>query len=312
MNCSCPMTDPFGRKITDVRIAVNSACNLNCLYCHSEGEGDNGCVRSPAHTRLSAVDVGEITCCLADLGVTTIKLTGGEPLLCPDICDIIRAIPSSIQVSLTTNGTLLAEKAADLKAAGLTRVNISIDSLDPDRYAKITGKNMLDKVLNGLDAAVAAGLTPIKINMVILPGINDDEIDDFIRFVQGKEELILQVIELMDLNGWANALPSSARHSSEIVENLEERLKSEAEEVVTRRMHHRRKYYLDKAAIEIVRPMHNAEFCRNCNRLRITSDKYLKPCLLQTGNEISLDGLHGDEIPAAIAKAVAARKPYFT
>lgn len=312
MKSSSAMTDTFGRRITDVRIALNSTCNLNCFYCHHEGEGDNGPIISASQAGWSADELGEVTRCLADLGVTTMKLTGGEPLLCPNLVDLIHAIPSSIEVSLTTNGTLLAEKAADLKAAGLARVNISIDSLNPERYGKITGKYMLDKVLKGLDAAVAAGLTPIKINMVILPGINDDEIDDFIRFVQGKDDLILQVIELMDLNGWADALPSSARHSAEVIETLEKRLKSEADEVITRSMHHRRKYYLDKAAIEIVRPMHNAEFCRNCNRLRITSDKYLKPCLLQTGNEISLDGLHGDEIPKAIAKAVTARKPYFT
>lgn len=306
------MTDSFGRRITDVRIAVNSACNLNCVYCHREGEGDNGCMRSSSQSRLSADDLGEITGYLAELGVTTIKITGGEPLLSPDICDIIRAIPSSVEVSMTTNGTLLAENAAELKAAGLSRVNISIDSLKPERYRRITGRDMLDKVLKGLDAAVLAGLTPVKINMVILPGINDDEIDDFIAFVRGKDDIILQVIELMDMNGWADAVPSSAGRSSEILEKLEERLKSEADEVVTRRMHHRRKYYLEGAAIEIVRPMHNAEFCMNCNRLRITSDKCLKPCLLRTGNEISLHGLHGDEILSAIAKAVAERKPYFT
>lgn len=269
-------------------------------------------MRSSSESRLSADDLGEISGYLAELGVTTIKITGGEPLLSPDICDIIRAIPSSVEVSMTTNGTLLAEKAAELKAAGLSRVNISIDSLKPERYQRITGRDMLDKVLKGLDAAVSAGLTPVKINMVLLPGINDDEIDDFIAFVRGKDDIILQVIELMDMNGWADAVPSSAGRSAEILEKLEERLKSEADEVVTRRMHHRRKYYLEGAAIEIVRPMHNAEFCMNCNRLRITSDKCLKPCLLRTGNEISLEGLHGDEILSAIAKAVAEREPYFT
>ncbi|HJJ32354.1 MAG TPA: GTP 3',8-cyclase MoaA [Methanocorpusculum sp.] len=306
------MTDSFGRRITDVRIAVNSSCNLQCIYCHREGEGDNGCVSCGNAGESSVSEIHNIMAVLSELGVRTLKITGGEPLLRPDILDVIRAIPPEIEVSMTTNGTLLKEMALSLKVAGLTRVNISIDSLHPERYAKITGHNLLSKVLEGLDAAVDAGLTPVKINTVLLPGINDDEIEDFLEFVRGKNDIILQFIELMNMNGFGEKAISMVNSTSEFALNLEERFKREAEETVTRRMHHRRKYNINGAMVEIVRPMHNAEFCANCNRLRITSDGMLKPCLLRCGNEIPLKGLGKDGIIEAIRKAVATREPYFT
>lgn len=305
------MTDKYSRRITDVRIALNSVCNLHCIYCHHEGELINGCERYERSAGVSAEEIAEILQVLGDLGVQTVKLTGGEPTLREDITDIIRSVPGGIEVSMTTNGTRLKNLAGELKKAGLSRVNISIDSLRRDRYAAITGRDLLSDVLEGLTAAREAGLTPIKINTVLLPGINDDEIADFLALVRGQDDLILQFIELMDMNGWTDTLQNGTENAG-FVSSLEERFRTEAEIVETRRMHHRRKYNLNGAVVEIVRPMHNPEFCANCNRIRITSDGKLKPCLLRTGNEVSIRGLHGDELIAAVAQAVSNRSPYFT
>ncbi|HJK54806.1 MAG TPA: GTP 3',8-cyclase MoaA, partial [Methanocorpusculum sp.] len=150
---------------------------------------------------------------------------------------------------------------------------------------------------------------------VILKGINDDEIEDFFAYVRGRKDLILQIIELMDINGWADNIDhvdDLIRGNADLVGDLEKDIASRSTKVTTRRMHHRRKYCLDNAEVEVVRPMHNLEFCANCNRLRVTSDGKLKPCLLRTGNEVDIRGLHGEDLKAAIAKAVQNRAPYFT
>lgn len=305
------MTDSFGRRITDVRIALNSACNLRCLYCHHEGEVVNGCMRDAAGEALSKEELIEVLTVFQQMGVKTVKLTGGEPTLRPDLAEIISSVPKGMEISLTTNGTLLKSQAASLKEAGLSRVNISLDTLKRDRYERITGRDLFPAVMEGLQVALDAGLTPVKINVVLLPGFNDDEIDDFLAFAAAREDVILQFIELMDVHGWADGLLEGGRNAAFAAE-LEDRFRREAETVHTRRMHHRRKYMLHGASAEIVRPMHNLEFCANCNRLRITSDGMLKPCLLRTGNEVSLKGKHGDEIVSAIAEAVSNRAPYFT
>lgn len=305
------MTDTFGRRITDIRLVLTSVCNLRCIYCHHEGEEVNGCVRADRTYTMSKEEIIRVLTTLAPLGIKTLKLTGGEPTLRPDLLDIIRAVPKGIEVSMTTNGTRLRDMAEDLKAAGLTRVNISIDTLKRDRYEKITGRDLLPEVLAGLDAAVKAGLTPVKINTVLLPGINDDEIDDFLALVRGRDDVILQFIELMDINGWADGMDNSIHQYAAFVANLEAKFAAESEQIVTRKMHHRRKYNLNGAVVEIVRPMHNPEFCANCNRLRITSDGLLKPCLLKAGNEIPIRGLNDEELQKAIAEAVHRRVPYF-
>lgn len=304
------MTDSYGRRITDVRIALNSACNLRCIYCHHEGELINGCTRDESLEALTKEEMVEVLTALQSLGVKTVKLTGGEPTLRSDLTDIIRLVPKGMNISMTTNGTKLAEIAPELKAAGLSRVNISIDSLNRERYTKITGRDLLPEVLKGLEAAREAGLTPIKINTVLLPGINDDEVEDFLSLVRNQDDLVLQFIELMDINGWTDNMVEGKKNAMFVTE-LEERFKREAKITTMRRMHHRRKYDINGAVVEIVRPMHNKEFCANCNRLRITSDGLLKPCLLRKGNEVCLKGLHGDELIKGIAQAVSNRSPYF-
>ncbi|HPD52175.1 MAG TPA: GTP 3',8-cyclase MoaA, partial [Methanoculleus sp.] len=239
----------------------------------------------------------------AQFGIRSVKFTGGEPMLRRDLVDIIRSVPPGVESSMTTNGTLLAPKAAELKEAGLARVNVSLDTLRPERYSRITGKDCLEDALEGIDAALQAGLTPVKINMVLLDGINEDEIDDFMAFVRGKRDLVLQVIELMEFN--------ECRFHGD-VDSVEQELNERATRVVTRRMHHRKKYCLDGAEVEVVRPLHNTEFCAFCNRLRVTSDGNLKPCLLRTDNLVNIRGKHGKELEDAFREAVSRRRPYFT
>jgi len=231
-----------------------------------------------------------------------VKFTGGEPLLRSDLSEIIRAVPKSMESSITTNGTLLADLAMDLKKAGLSRVNVSLDSLNHETYRRITGSDRLSDVLEGIDAALDAGLRPIKLNMVVLSGINESEVEDFIAFVRGRRDLILQLIELMHFSGCTN-------HGD--LQILEQDIAQRSKTIMTRRMHHRKKYCLDGAEVEVVRPLHNTEFCAFCNRLRVTSDGKLKPCLLRADNHVDIRGKTGEELEGLFRKAVEKREPFY-
>lgn len=290
------LKDSFNRPVSNLRISLTPKCNLSCIYCHREGEQDP---KDP----LSAAEIAEVIRVAAGFGIRSIKFTGGEPLLRPDLTEIIRSVPAGVESSLTTNGTLLAGLAGDLKQAGLRRVNVSIDSLDPATYAKIAGTDRLSEVMDGIDAALATGLTPVKLNMVVLKGINDHEIDDFLHYVRGNRDLVLQLIELMNFN--------DCDHHGDL-NALEDSLASRSKQIVTRRMHHRKKYCLDGAEVEVVRPLHNTEFCAFCNRLRVTSDGKLKPCLLRTDNHVDIRGKSGKELEDLFIEAVRRREPFYT
>jgi len=289
------LKDPYDRPVSNIRISLTPRCNLNCIYCHREGE-DN------PEAELSKEQVAEILRVAAKFGIRSVKFTGGEPLLRKDIIDIVRSVPPGMESSMTTNGILLAKYARDLKDAGMKRVNVSIDSINPATYRKITGFDRLDQVLLGMKAGIDAGLTPIKINMVVLEGINDHEIDDFLAYIRGNRNLVLQLIELMDFN--------SCDHHTKL-DGLESSLASRSKQIITRRMHHRKKYCLDGAEVEVVRPLHNSEFCKFCNRLRVTSDGKLKPCLLRTDNHVDIRGKSGKELEDLFRHAVSLREPYY-
>ncbi len=289
------LKDPYDRPVTNLRISLTPSCNLNCIYCHAEGE-----IRPEAE--MSAGEIAEIMRVADKFGIRSIKFTGGEPLLRKDVCEIIESVPKGMESSMTTNGTLLADIAPDLKSAGLSRVNVSLDSLNHETYKKITGSDSLGEVLEGIVAADEAGLTPIKLNMVILKDINEHEMDDFLQFVRGNRNIILQVIELMDFR-------DCQYHQA--INGLEEHFSKHSEQILTRRMHHRKKYCLDGAEVEVVRPLHNTEFCAYCNRLRVTSDGKLKPCLLRADNHVDIRGASGEELEALFIDAVQRRKPFY-
>jgi len=289
------MVDSYGRKVTGLRIALTSRCNLRCLYCHHEGEVEpNG--------EISDEMVIGVAQAAAALGVRSLKLTGGEPLLRRGLAGLIARMPPQMKISLTTNGIYLAEQAASLARVGLDRVNVSLDSLRSDTYRAITGGREKDlvRVLQGLDAAAEAGLLPIKLNVVVLKQ-NEAEIPAIIDFCR-ERGLIAQLIQLLDLSG---------RGLSGDIDTIEARLEAQADHIHTREMHRRKKYLLDGAEVEIVRPMDNTEFCANCNRLRITSDGKIKPCLLRSDNLVQIDSCDCVRIEELLREANARREPYF-
>jgi cyclic pyranopterin phosphate synthase len=251
----------------------------------------------------------------ASFSIDKVKLTGGEPLLRTDITDIVRRIVSIQgveEVSLTTNGIFLSDYAESLKDAGLSRVNVSLDTLKPEKFKQITCADALNKVILGIQAAVKAGLCPLKVNMVLLKGLNEDEIGDMIKFTR-ENGLVLQIIELE-----SPVETGDYRKYHAELEGVEEFLKNMAEKVVVRQMHHRRKYFLKEGGeVEVVKPMHNTEFCRYCNRIRVTSDGKLKPCLFRNDNLLDFVGLmrkgaSDDTLKALFVEAVKRREPFFT
>ncbi len=295
------LVDRFNRRITNLRISVTDRCNLSCFYCHKEGQFCNTGIE------MSPEEISEIAKAFRELGVKKVKITGGEPLLRRDIVEIVEMLPEFDEVSMTTNGILLDKYAFDLKDAGLSRVNISLDSLNPSKYKNLTGGEF-KKVISGIETAVQAELTPIKLNMVVMKGINDDEVQEMIeftsRFNRRGINVILQIIELLKL-------PNLEDYYFDIG-LIENEVAKKAEDFRVRAMHHRRQYYLNGTAVEFVRPMDNTEFCYNCNRIRVTTDGKIKACLLRDDNLIDVKGLRGEELKKKIFEAVGLREPYFS
>jgi cyclic pyranopterin phosphate synthase len=290
------LVDTYGRRISSLRMSLTNRCNLKCIYCHNEGERDSG-------NEITVDEIARLVRIASKYGVDRVKFSGGEPLLRKDLEDILKALPPLKDVSLTTNGTFLARRARGLKEAGLDRVNISLDSMDSGRFERITQcKGQFEHVIDGIDAALDAGLTPVKLNMVYLKGINDDEVERMMDFIRGRP-LILQIIELMNFKG------AFGYHAD--ISALEKSLKERADDFHCREMHRRTKYYLKGAEVEIVRPIDNSEFCMNCNRLRVTSDFKLKPCLLRNDNLVDLRGLNDVEMEKALKYTVGIREPFF-
>ncbi|MGZ7133208.1 MAG: GTP 3',8-cyclase MoaA [Halobacteriota archaeon] len=292
------MFDPYRRPIKSLRISVTRKCNLNCIYCHEEGE-----LHSARPYEISVPEITKIARLCYNEGVTKVKFSGGEPLLRKDIREIIEALPPFEDISMTTNGQLLAERISDVE--GLDRINVSMDTLNAATYKKLTG-GKIENVLSGIDAALEADLTPVKINMVVMDGINDHEIGDMIRFVQGKE-MVLQLIELMDFKNGSELRGSNLSLIESTLEGLSNRTTANT-------LHNRKKFEINNAEIEIVRPIDNTEFCMNCNRLRVTSDAKLKPCLLRNDNLVDvrgIDNLSDERALELIMRAITRREPYY-
>jgi len=248
------------------------------------------------------------------LGISRVKLTGGEPLLRPDILDIVKDIAELRglkDLSMTTNGTNLASRAKGLKENGLNRVNISIPSLDAETYYSLMGGDLRD-VLKGISAAVDANLFPVKLNMLVLKNVNDHEIPKMISFA-GQTSTILQLIELEPLN----VSMSYYRRYHYPLDVVEEELEKQARQIHTRKdMQNRRVYFLPKAKVEVVRPIENTEFCAYCTRLRVTSDGRLKPCLMRTDNLVDIltplrKGANDEDLTKLFMEAVKRREPYY-
>jgi cyclic pyranopterin phosphate synthase len=220
------------------------------------------------------------------LGISKIKLTGGEPLMRKDALEIVKGIamlPGLTDLSMTTNGVMLASLAEELHKNGLRRVNVSLPTLDEDVYNKLTG-GRLDDVLEGVRAAVDVGFYPVKLNMLLLKGINDDAVLEMIDFAR-ETGTILQLLELEPIN-ISNAYYSMHHR---LLDEYEDVLRQKAVQIETRRyMQNRRIYHLPNVTVEIVHPIENTEFCKHCTRLRVTSDGKLKPCLMKNDNLVDI------------------------
>ncbi len=300
------MKDTFGREITNIRISITQECDLRCFYCHEEGEDGAG--------QLDIEDVESILKQASELGMYKVKFSGGESLVHPQMMDIVEIGSRYMNdVSLTTNGASLGNMALDLKERGLDRVNVSLDTLDPETYKEITGKDRVEEVKRGIQRAVEVGLHPVKINMLLMKGLNDDEIEDMIRF-SSESGAILQIIEMT-----ANREEISEEYYERYhlpLEDIAEELEERAVEIKQRRMHARKKYFLEEpeVQVELVRTMHNTQFCSNCTRLRVTSEGELKPCLLRTDNHVSIreELDKGADLKEKFIEAIENREPYWS
>ena len=273
--------DKYDRPILSLRITISNRCNENCLYCHHDGMVSSKDEMTP--------DELYTICKIAKrIGVRKIRLSGGDPLVRKDIVEIVEKIASLDfqDISLTTNGVLLGKYAEDLKKAGLDRVNVSLDTLNPETYKKVTSMDYLKEARDGILKAVEVGLYPVKINMVIMKDINQNEIKDMFEFCK-EHGIILQLIELIESENCEDDKFSADYHYP--LEDLENKLADIADDVRERKfMQGRKKYYLNDGEIEIVRPVDNSKFCANCSRLRITPDGKIKPCLLRNDNLVEL------------------------
>jgi cyclic pyranopterin phosphate synthase len=277
------LTDSWGRAITYLRISVTERCNLRCVYCMPP-EG----IQLQAHSAiLRYEEIAEVVRVAAAQGVRAVRLTGGEPLARPNLAALVgmlSAIPGLQDLSLTTNATLLERLALPLAEAGLRRVNVSLDTLQPQRYARITRGGSFDQAWRGILAAERAGLAPLKINVVAMRGVNDDE---FLALAQLTREHPWEVrfIEVMPVRNkarWGPDLPNSQGAYLPIRE-LQERLAGlhlEPAENLTG-SGPARAYCIPGAAGQLgfISPV-SEHFCAGCNRLRLTADGHLRPCLL--------------------------------
>ena len=249
----------YERPILSLRITLTNRCNVNCLYCHHDGM-----VKSK--DEMTADELHTICKIAKKIGVRKIRLSGGEPLLKKDIVKIVERIASLgfKDISMTTNGILLEKYAQALKDAGLDRVNVSLDTLDRETFEFITKKDYLEDAKKGILKAVEVGLYPVKINMVIMKDINQDEIDDMFEFCK-ENDIVLQLIELIESENCDDDKFSADYHYK--LDDIEKELADISDDVREREfMQGRKKYYIDGGEIEVVKPVDNSTFCANCSR----------------------------------------------
>jgi cyclic pyranopterin phosphate synthase len=277
-----PLHDKFGRPITDLRISITDRCNYKCVYCRTGNEGAlYGDLPFSEYFRMARVLVG--------LGITKVRLTGGEPLLRHGVVDFVRELAAlrrtnggapgePLDIALTTNGHLLADLAKPLKDAGLTRVTVSMDAVDPDRFARITRvHNGYDQVLAGIRAARRAGLWPLKVNCVLMRGFNEDQIIPFGMFAR-EEGVVVRFIEFMPLEEDRVWAPSTVVKLEEILSRMAEY--RPLVEIPHGRSETARRYRFEDGVgeIGIIAPVSHP-FCGHCSRIRVTSDGKIRTCL---------------------------------
>lgn len=291
------MRDGFGRNIDYLRLSVTERCTLHCAYCRAAAGN------YPNKSELSADEFTRIVKVFAKLGIRKVRLTGGEPLLRKDILEIIEniaAIDGIKELSMTTNAQQIGGRALKLKQAGLDRVNISMDSLKPERFKEMCGGD-LSLVLNGIEESMAAGLTPVKINVVLIHGVNDDEADDFIELTRTKP-LDVRFIELMPM-GILGQDKSLRVNNTDLI-NARPHLKPLTPRYPSQPS---RDYQVDgyMGRVGFISP-HSQKFCHLCNRVRLMSDGKLRMCLGDNSEISILEALQSgeDELEKVISQAI--------
>jgi cyclic pyranopterin phosphate synthase len=301
------LEDDHGREVSQVRVSLTDRCNFDCVYCHNEGLGDTRGPMEPQDDEMDTDDVVRFLEVAREFDVEAVKFTGGEPMLREDLEEIISRTPDGMEVSLTTNGTFLPGRAPGLVDAGLERVNVSQDAIDPEAFAEITQSGAYDRVIEGVDAALEAGLDPVKLNMVVFEP-TAGYVPEMVDHVAENDGLRLQLIEDMpELVGrpeWAID-----------IQRVHDWLAEQADRIEVREMHDRKRYWISgedgEGMVEIVDPVENRTFCENCHRVRVTHDGKLKGCLNRTDDLRSMGEMTRAEIRETFRETVANRVPYY-
>jgi len=303
---AAPLVDPFGRAITYVRVSVTDRCDFRCVYCMSEHM-----TFLPRKDLLTLEELDRLCSAFVARGTRKLRITGGEPLVRHDLMKLFRALSRHLvsgaleELTLTTNGSLLAKKAHALKAAGLKRITVSLDSLDDDVFMKMNDVDFpVTRVLEGIDAAAAAGLAPIKINMVVKRGVNDASVAAMARHFRGSGH-ILRFIEYMDVghtNGWRMDDVVTAR---EIIERIDRELPLEPlDPNYPGEVAERWRYRDGSGEIGVIASVTQA-FCRSCTRIRLSTEGKLYTCLFATtGHDLRAllrGGASDEELRAAVS-----------
>ncbi|QEK11570.1 GTP 3',8-cyclase MoaA [Crassaminicella thermophila] len=279
------MKDPFGRSINYLRVSVTDLCNLRCKYCMPK----EGVYKRKHEQILSIEEIFKVVKASVNLGIEKVRITGGEPLVRKGMIHLIEKISNLEEikdVALTTNGTLLKKYAKDLKHAGLKRVNISLDTLKAEKYSEITRGGRLGDVLEGIEEAKKIGLFPVKLNVVVIGGFNDDEIMDFVNLTI-KENIEVRFIELMPI-GQASKWAKSKFLSNDVLKyQLKDLIPVYEGDKSSPAQYF--KFADAKGKVGFINPISH-HFCKYCNRIRLTADGRLKPCL-HSNKEIDLKSI---------------------
>lgn len=299
------MKDSFGREINYLRISLTDRCNLRCQYCMPEtGIKD----KLDYNKILTLEEIYDLTKSFVELGINKIRFTGGEPLVRSGILDLISKVsklPGIKDLAMTTNGMLLKDYAYDLKKAGLNRINISLDTLDEKKYKEITRGGNLSNVLKGIEEAKKVGLTPIKINSVLIGGFNDDEILDLVELTKDNE-LDIRFIELMPIGEAANFAKEKFIPNSKVLDTVKELTPVINEDISSPAIYY--KLSNSKGRVGIINPI-SCKFCKYCNRIRLTSTGKLKLCL-HSNREIDLKSAlrDGQDIKKLIQESILTKE----
>ena len=298
------LLDGFGRRVSYLRVSITDRCNLNCLYCRPE---THEIVCKKRDELLSFEEIVRLISLMSEMGVNKVRITGGEPLTrqnVPELVKMIQQNPKIEDLALSTNAVLLDKYAVPLKEAGLQRLNIGLDTVDPEQFKKLTSGD-LQRVLRGINAAKNAGFNPIKINVVVIRGLNDNHLREMVDYAS-KNSLCIRFIEYMPMcsnDGWEN------KHVpvSEMIEKIADRLildeRNEVAGVPARYI----KLKDGSGEVGFITPI-SKNFCQDCNRLRLTAEGNLRVCLpsnKETGlKELMRNGATDDELEAVIREAV--------